>query len=918
MSLSVAVLAAAAAVAGCAGDDAATYVASAKRYVEKSDYKAALIEVKNALQKDPENAEARLLLATSLLETADARGAEAEVRKAIALNAPPERAYPLLARTLIAQGEFWKLTDELGTRQLENPAARSDLEVSLAIGYFAQNDPKRAQSAAERSLADNPNNVRALLLQAQIAGGRNDAAAARGFVDSALKVAADDVEALMLKAELELADGKRDAAMALLEQAVAAHPQALNARFRLLSLAVTSGKLDVAKAQLAKMKEVQQRDIRTVYADALVAYVERDNARARDAVQLVLAGKPDHLPSLLLLGLANAQLGAYEAAEEPLRRVLAKLPGDLSARRALSTVYLHTGRAKQALETIDPALRARPDDPALLRTAGEAYLASGDPERATQAYERATALDKTDTRSQVRLAQVRLAAGDTTRAFNDLESLADKDAASAQAELALFSAHLRRGEYDKALAAVDALEKKQPKSGLPPSLRGVVYLAKRDMAGARRSFERALELAPTNSSAAYNLALIDMREGKPEDARRRYEAILAKDPKNELALLASAELRTVTGGSPAEYRAALDKIIALHPTSIRARATLVSFLARQRDAKGMVAAAQAAVAAIPNQPQLIDALANSQLLAGEANQAVDTYKQLVKLQPDEALGYLKLAEAQNAVKDYAGAIDSARRALALKPDFAQAWASLAKTYLASGRADAAIAEARKLQKERPDKALGYALEGEVLAAQKKWPEAAGVFKTALAKQPASLLAARQFIALQQAGKNADAAAMADKWIKDHPDDIALVDLRAQQNQQRKNFPAAVEGYKRVIEIDSDNVRALNNLAWILMQTNDPKALEYAERAHQVAPFNPSVLDTLGLAYTKSGDAKRGVTMLRMATTLAPANGEIRLHLAQALVKAGDKPAARKELAELTKLDKKSPIRVEAEQLQSTL
>src|SRR6476469_543050 len=84
-------------LAACAKDAPATYIASAKSYMAKRDYKAAVVEAKNALQRQPDNGEARLLLATALMETGDAAGAEAEVRKAIVASAPDDRTYPLLA-----------------------------------------------------------------------------------------------------------------------------------------------------------------------------------------------------------------------------------------------------------------------------------------------------------------------------------------------------------------------------------------------------------------------------------------------------------------------------------------------------------------------------------------------------------------------------------------------------------------------------------------------------------------------------------------------------------------------------------------------------------------------------------------------------------------------------------------------------
>jgi cellulose synthase operon protein C len=339
---------------------------------------------------------------------------------------------------------------------------------------------------------------------------------------------------------------------------------------------------------------------------------------------------------------------------------------------------------------------------------------------------------------------------------------------------------------------------------------------------------------------------------------------------------------------------------------------------RQRDTKAAIAAAQAALSAIPNSPQLTEALGAAQLAAGEFNQAVSSFANLVKLQPDNPLARLRLAEAQVAIKDYASAIDSERKALALKPDLPAALVALTKTYLVSGKADAAIAEARRLQKEHPDKAMGYALEGELQGAQKKWPEASSAFSAAASRQPSGLLVTRQYAALQGAGKTSEAMAVANRWMKEHPTDAVVPLMLAEESQRRKDYPAAIAGYEKVIALDPVNVAALNNLAWVLTEQKDAKGLEYAERAQQLAPFNASILDTYGWALTRNGDAKRGAETLRMASRLARGQPEIRLHLAQALAAAGDKAGAREAIGELTKLDKASPIRIEAEKLQATL
>ena len=67
---------------GCGGENPETMVSSAKEFLAKHDHKAAAIQLKNALQQNPQLAEARFLLAKALLEGGDPTGAEVELRKA--------------------------------------------------------------------------------------------------------------------------------------------------------------------------------------------------------------------------------------------------------------------------------------------------------------------------------------------------------------------------------------------------------------------------------------------------------------------------------------------------------------------------------------------------------------------------------------------------------------------------------------------------------------------------------------------------------------------------------------------------------------------------------------------------------------------------------------------------------------------
>jgi len=910
-------LVAACTLAACGKENPDALVASAKSYLAKNEYDAGIIQLKSALQITPDNAEARFLYAKALLDIGRPAAAETEIRKAMDLKYPPDETYPLLARALVGQGAYAKAVGELADRKLSDPKAQAALQTEVAMAYLALGDVPKANETIAAVLAATPGDPRAQTVQARAAALGNDLPQALKLIDAALTAAPNNPEALIVKAGFENAQGRRDDAIRTLEHAVDVSGGALGARYALASLLTESGQVDKAAAQVDAMKKISPLEFRTLYSDALVSFSRGDAAHARDTIQKVLSVNPDNLQSIYLSGLIDLKLGSYASAEESLRKVVTQVPGEISPVRVLAALYLRTGRATQAVETLEGALRRTPDNPVLLRATGEAQLAAGNAARAAKYYERANALDKGNMASQVRLAQVKYAAGEPGQAFKDLESLSSTDQSQYQADLALITAYLRRGEFTKALAAVAALEKKQPNNPLTYNIKGATYAGMHDNKNARASFERALEVQPGYFAAARNLALLDVQEQKPEDARKRYEALLVKDPKNEQLLLGLAELLVLSGHSPDEIKATLERASVAVPKSTRPRLALINYYENQGDAKSALDAAKAAQAAFPDDTQVLDALGIAQRAAGQGAEALATFKRLVQLQPHNATALMRLAETEVAQKDYEAAIATLRQVIANDPEQSRGLVALAKTFVMSGHPEDAIVEARKLQKEHPDRALGYALEGEVLAVQGKWPQAAAAYRDAITREPFPTLALRRYEALQKINP-ADANAFAAQWAKEHPKDVTLEAYLGQQSLARNDYRAAITHYQAAVKLDPDNPVVLNNLAWALSETGDPKAREYAATAYRQAPFNPNVIDTLGWAEVRSGDANKGVELLRAASNLAPGNTNIRLHLAKGLIKTGDKAGAKKVLEPLSKLDQAAPARVEADKLLSGL
>lgn len=905
-------------LAGCGQDSPDKLVAAAKGFIEKRDFKSAEIQLKNALQQQPDLAEARYLLGVALMETGDYASAEKEFRRAVDARYDPAKTYPLYARALAAQGDPRKVIQTLRDLRPDDAAARAAVSTQLGFAQLMFGQTKEAREAFAAALAAKPGDPLARIGEARLAAVDGNLDAAMRSVDAVLAQSPGMPEALMLKSELHAARKETDAAVAAMREVVKAQPLNAAARFSLATMLIDARKYDDAAAEIEAMKKAIPQDVRARYLEALLAYQQRIPAKAREAIQQVLKFAPDHGPSLVLAGATEYQLGAFAAAEDYLRRGLARQPLNTYARSLLAATYLRLGKPDQAEEVIEPGLRQAPKDPALLRVAGEVALSHNDPKKAREYYERAAAVSKDDAAVRARLGAVKFATGDTEGGLRDLESAAEMDPGGMQADLAIISAHLSKREFDKALAIADRLAQKQPKSPLPPTLRGGILGTKGDRKGARASFEKALELQPDYLPAARNLARLDVAEKQPAAARKRFEAIVAKEPKNDQALLALADIQAATGAPPAEVIATVDRAVEANPTALRPRLAAINLRLQTKDVKGAVTTAQAAAAAIPDNAQIVEALGRAQLAAGDTQQAITTYNKLVALMPQSPAPLMLLARAQAAAKDYDAASQTLRKALAMAPSQLNALQGLMAVQIAAGKPEEALAEAKTLQKERPKDPAGYVLEGEVHLAQKKTNEAIAAYQEALKRQAAPGIAVRLHALLAAANRGADADALAARWLKEQPKDATMRLYLAERDLARKDYRSAARGYRELLVMQPANALLLNNLAWTLGQLNDPAALDYAEKAYAAAPNSPAIADTLGWMLVERGDAKRGTELLAKAVAAAPNAHEIRLHYAKALLKTGDKAGAKRELEAVAAAPGERPQKAEAAELLKTL
>jgi putative PEP-CTERM system TPR-repeat lipoprotein len=327
----------------------------------------------------------------------------------------------------------------------------------------------------------------------------------------------------------------------------------------------------------------------------------------------------------------------------------------------------------------------------------------------------------------------------------------------------------------------------------------------------------------------------------------------------------------------------------------------VDLYLRSNDATRAVTAAQDALTANRDRPELLDALGRAQIAAGAANQAVDTFAKWTQVQPKSPLAYLRLAESQIVNKDEVAAERSLRKALELKPDYLDAQRRLIALDTKNDRVPQALATAKKVQAQRPKESVGFLLEGDIHAAKKAWAPAIVAYRAGLAQADSADLVIRLHASLRANKQVAEADKLVAARLKSHPKETRFRNYLAEYAVTAREYPVAIQHYQALIAQQPNNPIWLNNLAWAASKTKDPKALEYAEQADRLRPNDPAIMDTLGVLLVEKGDTVRGVETLRKAVKLGPNRPDIRLNLAKSLIASGQKDAARKELDELAKV-----------------
>ncbi len=870
---------------------AADYLQSAQSALRKGDLRTAQIELRNAVRSDPQNAEARFLLAEVQLQLGDPVAAEQQARAAEERGYDRNKTTPLIGQAMLMQNRPADLLKQFQPTG-KDPKLDAEIVVDRGAAQLALGDMEAARKSFEDAQKLDPMYIQAWLAGARLALSRRDTAAAQTQIDHALAIDSKSLEARLIKAQLLLEAKDVSGAMNLLNQAVNDRPPALPARLLRANILISQGKFSDAKADDDAVLAMQPQNVEGLYVKAILLHEAKDDQGANDILTRL---QPifDRIPrAYYLQALVRQKLGQTELAAASARDYVARVPNDPNGVKLLAQLEMTLGRPDQALAPLQQLFATNRADPQALEMLARVALATGQTQLARDALQKAVDADPNQPALKAQLGGVLVEMGQPDAAVKLLDSAFAQDPKQARFAEALFLAALKTGNLELTSGELDKICKAEGDLPMVQNLDGLLKMARLDMPGAKAEFESILKSNPDYLPAQVNLARVLASEGDNASYQKVLSTILAKDPTSEPAL--GMLVATLTRDNRRDDAVGLlEKAHAADPKNVPLILSLGDAYIRLGDAQKALdlIAPSSAGGTIPI--QYLGLEASAQLALKQTNQARATLTQILDQQPRNIVAVRGLVTLLVDAKDYEGARNVLKTAMAASPEAYQLRLDYALVDLKAKGLDAALATAQDLYNQDRGNPDARALRGDIYMAAGQPEEAAKAYQAAAADAPSWLLTLRLAGAQQRAGKPGDAAKTLAAWVSSHPNDLAAIEALASQEIGLGQYAAAKLHLQAALALAPHNPAMLNNLAWVDQKLGAADAQQIAEQAYLLAP-GPQTADTLGWILTSDGNAGKGSALLRQA--VAGSNDpRILYHLAVALKDTGDRQGSMKLL-----------------------
>lgn len=698
-------------LSGCGGGEErqAEYLSRAQEYFDQENMDKAKIEIKNVLQINPKNSEARYLLGMVEEKNKNFRGAFGNFNAAI--EADPEHinslnklaSYYLMSKDLGAAREKVEAVLALepnspdalatlaaismGEEKKDIAIEKAQQALSIEPGHvqatavltviYAQENPELAMEIISKGIANQSKNESLKLLKIRLLASQNEQEEAERLFNELIVEYPDNLMYVMQLTNYQLQANatdeneveRKDKAEKTLREAVSAKPEEEQFKLWLVEFLIKNRGVDQGVEQLETFvsEDPDNFTMRDQLAKLYLGKKEVD--KAKSTYQYVVDNNPEDTVALdarnRLVTIALSQQ-ERKVADALLAEIFELEPENSDALIIRARLKLSENDLDGAIPDLRVVLKNEPESVPALSLLGSAHEQNNSPDLALDNYQRLLAVDPKNIVALLGTSRFLIAKNQIDDALPLLETA--KEVNDSNPEVVKLLTDLYSGEqrWDDALSTAAKLTENDQTMAMGYYLQGRVYLRQKDFESAVGVLEKSIELQPAGIETLSSLVGAYVATEKVEKVIDFTKAHIAKYPDQVHAkeLLANLYLRNEDQASAV---AQLEAVIEQNPNKNSAYLTLVRIYFAQGKSEKVESLYLAGLKENPENSGLRLSLAEYYQATKKYQQAVDTYETLLADNPDALVIKNNLAAL---LMDHFNSAETVARASELANDLA--------------------------------------------------------------------------------------------------------------------------------------------------------------------------------------------------------------------------------------------------------
>jgi tetratricopeptide (TPR) repeat protein len=543
-------------------DDAELLTVQAAAKWGLNDEAGALADIERALKLAPTNEDAVALRANLYRHGGDYAGAISLVSTAVGQLPNSTSLREMLVSLYASAKEPTKAGEQLHAL-IDLKPAELRYRNQLAVLYARDSRVDDAQRVLEEAVKAFPKSDPAKLALVDFLSTARSSAHGEQVLQGFIAREPDDYDLRLHLAALMEASGKTKEAIAVYDEVVrraGTEPMGLIARNKIAAIAVAQQRYEDAGKLIGQVLQKNPRDSDALRLRGQISLERHDPVDAIADFRAVLRDQPKAVGIQRLLARAHLENGESELAAEVLRSAQQSAPADNALRIDLAQLLLKMRRGDESVKLLEEGVRNAPADAALRESLVRAYLAGGNfaaartgaeglktlrptaaigsflaglaaqgenqLDEAQKEFEHALALQPRSLEVLSALARLELARKHPEQAIARVKSAAERDSNAYSWNL-LGELYLAQKNVPSASDALTRASKLSPTWWVPYRNLALARLVENDTPGAIAEYDGAIKAAPSESGLVTELASLLERQGRVDDAIKRYEASYA-------------------------------------------------------------------------------------------------------------------------------------------------------------------------------------------------------------------------------------------------------------------------------------------------------------------------------------------------------------------------------------------------------